>query len=49
MRNYLLSQREMINASVSRYIEENHIENALVILDEFLQKAHTAPGSSLKR
>ena len=49
VRNYLLSQREMINTSVSRYIEKNYIENAMVILDEFLQKAHKIPGASLKK
>ena len=32
----------MINTSVSRFREE-------VILDDFLQKAHKAPGASLKK
>ena len=39
VRNYLLSQREIINTLVSRYIEENDIENAMVCLDDFLKKS----------
>ena len=49
VRNYLLSQREIINTLVSRYIEENDIDNAMVCLDDFLKKAHKAPGASLKK
>ena len=48
LESYLIAYRESINKSIANYLIANDVENAIIILDNFLQEAHRIPGSRLK-
>ena len=47
--SFLVDNSEVINTSITNYLDANDIDNAMVTLDNFLQCAHKAPGARLQK